>query len=87
MNDRQRELLFVFAASTGVGLIGGLAYNVTSNVVVPSKIDLHPASPEQQSRPIIQQPSPPERRDPSAAPGCVVPPGGGPPVTRDFQPC
>ena len=87
MNNLQRQLLVVFLASMGVGLLGGLAYNVTSRLIRPDTIDLDEASPDQNSRPAFKGPALPEQNSGIAAPDCVVPPGGGPPVTKDFQPC
>ena len=87
MNNRQRQLLVVFLASMGVGLLGGLAYNVTSRLIRPDTMDLHKASPDQKSRPAFKVPALPEQNSGLADPDCVVPPGGGPPVTKDFQPC
>ena len=87
MNNRRRQLLFVFLASMGFGLLGGLAYRVTSQLIRPGKIDLNRASPDQQIRPAVKAaPLPGQNRRPQGA-DCVVPPGGGPPVTKDFQPC
>lgn len=54
MNNLQRQLLVVFLASMGVGLLGGLAYNVTSRLIRPNTIDLDEASPDQNSRPCVQ---------------------------------
>ena len=87
MTNRQRQLLVVFLASMGLGLLGGLAYNVTSQLIRPDKIDLDQASPEQISRPAFKGPVLPESNRGSSDADCVVPPGGGPPVTKDFQPC
>ena len=90
MNTRQnhqRHLLVVFLASMGLGLVGGLAFNVTSQLIRPEKIDLDQASPEQNSRPALKGPPLPESNRGSTDVDCVVPPGGGPPVTKDFQPC
>ena len=87
MNNHQRQLLVVFLASMGVGLLGGLAYNVTSRLIRPDTIDLDEASPDQKSRPAFKGPALPEQNSGLADPDCVVPPGGGPPVTKDFQPC
>jgi len=84
MNNRQRQLLIAFSASMGLGLLGGLAFNVTSQLIRPGKIDLGPASP---GEPALQAPALPEQNTSSSDPGCVVPPGGGPPVTTNFQPC
>ena len=87
MTNRQRQLLVVFLASMGLGLLGGLAYNVTSQLIRPDKIDLDPASAVQNSRPAFKGPALPESNRGSSDADCVVPPGGGPPVTKDFQPC
>ena len=84
MNNRQRQLLIAFSASMGLGLLGGLAFNVTSQLIRPGKLDLGPASP---GGPALQAPALPEQNTGSSDPGCVVPPGGGPPVTPNFQPC
>ena len=78
MNNRQRQLLIAFTASMGLGLLGGLAFNVTSQLIRPG---LGPASPE---GPVLQGPALPEQK---TDPGCFVPPGGGPAVTKNFQPC
>ena len=87
MNNRQRQLLVVFLASMGFGLLGGLAYRVTSQMIRPGKIDLNRSSPDQQIRPALKgAPLPAKNRLPKGS-DCVVPPGGGPPVTKDFQPC
>ena len=51
MNNRQRQLLVVFLASIGLGLLGGLAYNVTLNMLKPEKIEFDQASPDQQRKP------------------------------------
>jgi len=83
MNNRQRQILVAFLASMGLGLLGGLAFNVTSQLIRPGKIDLGPASPGGPG----QSPALPEQNTGSSDPGCVVPPGGGPPVTTNFQPC
>lgn len=83
MNNRQRQVLVAFSASMGLGLLGGLAFNVTSQLIRPGKIDLAPASP---GGPTLQGPALPEQTG-SSDPGCVIPPGGGPPVTTNFQPC
>ena len=87
MTNRQRQLLVVFLASMGLGSLGGLAYNVTSQLIRPDKIHLDQASPEQNSRPAFKGPALPESNRGSSDADCVVPPGGGPPVTKDFQPC
>ena len=87
MTNRQRQLLAVFLASMGLGLLGGLAFNVTSRLIRPDTIDLDEASPDQNSRPAFKGPALPEQNSGIADPDCVVPPGGGPPVTKDFQPC
>ena len=87
MNNRQRQLLVVFLASMGVGLLGGLAYNVTSQLIRPDTVELDQADPEETSRPAFKGPALPEQNKRLLAPDCVVPPGGGPPVTKDFQPC
>ena len=87
MNNRQRQLLVVFLASMGLGLLGGLAYNVTSQLITPDKVDLDQASPDQKRKPVFKDPPLPEQNRGSSEADCVVPPGGGPPVTNDFQPC
>ena len=84
MNNRQRQILVAFSASMGLGLLGGLAFNVTSQLIRPGKTDLGPESP---GGPALQGPGLPEQNTGSSDPGCVVPPGGGPPVTTNFQPC
>ena len=81
MNNHQRQLLVAFSASMGLGLLGGLAFNVTSQLIRPG---LGPASPEE---PVLQGPALPEQNTGSTDPGCFVSPGGGPPVTKLFQPC
>ena len=87
MNNRQRQLLVVFLASMGFGLLGGLAYRVTSQMIMPGKIDLNRTSPDQQIRPAVKgAPFPAQNSRPKGS-DCVVPPGGGPPVTKEFQPC
>ena len=87
MDNRQRQLLVVVLASMAIGLLGGLVYNVTSQRIRPDKIDLDQASPDQNSKPAFQGPPLPEQiRGPSDV-DCAVPPGGGPPVTKDFSPC
>ncbi|WP_226399622.1 hypothetical protein [Synechococcus sp. MU1643] len=78
MNNRQRQLFIAFSASMGLGLLGGLAFNVTSQLIRPG---LGPASPE---GPVLKGPALPEQKIDS---GCFVPPGGGPAVTKNFQPC
>ena len=40
MNNRQRQILVAFSVSMGLGLLGGLAFNVTSQLIRPGKIDL-----------------------------------------------
>ena len=87
MNNRQRQLLVVSLASMGFGLLGGLAYRVTSQMIRPGKIDLNRTSPDQQIRPAVKgAPFPAQNSRPKGS-DCVVPPGGGPPVTKEFQPC
>jgi len=87
MNSRQRQLLVVFLASIGFGLLIGLVYSFTSQLIRPAKIDLDQVSPKQQSKPAFKgPPSPQQHKGPSES-DCAVPPGGGPPVTQDFQPC
>ena len=83
MNNRQYQNLVAFLASMGLGLFGGLAFNVTSQLILPGKIDLGPASPGGPG----QAPALPEQKTRASDPSCVVPPGGGPPVTTNFQPC
>ena len=87
MNNRQRQLLVVLLASIGLGLLGGLAYNVTLNMLKPEKIEFDQASPDQQRKPQFNRPQVPSPIKPPSASECVVPPGGGPPVTADFKPC
>ena len=87
MNNRQRQLLVVFLASIGLGLLGGLAYNVTLNMFKSEKIELDQASPDLPPRPPLNRPQVPSPIKPPSASECVVPPGGGPPVTADFKPC
>ena len=87
MNHRQRQLLVVFLASMGVGLLGGLAYNVTSQLIRPARIDLDLETRDHKSRPSLKGPSLPEQNRGPSDSDCVVPPGGGPPVTKNFQPC
>jgi hypothetical protein len=87
MNNRQRQLLVVFLASMGFGLLGGLVFSVTSQMIRPGKIDLNRASPDQQISPALKDaPLPAQNRRPKGF-DCVVPPDGGPPVTKEFQPC
>ena len=87
MNHRQRQLLVVFLASMGLGLLGGLAFTVTSQWIRPARIDLDQETRDHKRRPSLKGPPLPEQnRGPSDA-DCVVPPGGGPPVTKNFQPC
>ena len=83
MNNRQRQILVAFLASMGLGLLGGLAFNVTSQLIRPGKIDLAPSLAGGPAR----APALPEQNTGSSESGCVVPPGGGPPVTQNFQPC
>ncbi len=87
MNNRQRQLLVAFSASMGLGLLGGLAFNFTSQLIRPGKIDLDPASPDQNSRPALNGPQIPAQNRALSDSDCVVPPGGGPLVTKDFKPC
>ena len=87
MNNRQHQLLIAFSASMGFGLLGGLAFNVTSQFLRPGKVDLDPALPHQNGRPALEGPPLPEQNRSPSESECVVPPGGGPPVTKDFQPC
>ena len=68
----------------GLGLLGGLAFNVTSQLIRLGNIDLGSAAP---GGPALQGPASPEQNTDSSDPGCVVPSGGGPPVTTNFQPC
>ena len=84
MNNRQRQILVAFSASMGLGLLGGLAFNVTSQLIRPGKVDLGPEAPGGSA---LQDPGLPEQNTGSTDPGCVVSPGGGPPVTTNFQPC
>ena len=84
MNNRQCQILVALSASMGIGLFGGLALNVTSQLIRPFKIDLGPASPGGTS---LQAPALPKQNPGSSESGCVVPAGGGPPVTKNFQPC
>ncbi len=87
MNNRQRQLLAVCLASMGFGLLGGLVYNVTSQMIRPEKVDLDQAFPDQKSRPTTKGPELHLQNKRPSGPDCVVPPGGGPPVTREFKPC
>ena len=87
MNNRQRQLLVAFLASMGLGLLGGLAFNFTSQLIRPGKIDLDPASPDPNGRPALKDPQLPEQERAPSDSDCVVPPGGGPLVTKDFKPC
>ena len=87
MNNRQRQLLGVFCASLGFGLLLGLAYSLTSQMIRPGKVDLDPMSPDQKGLPAVKGPPLPEPNRGTSDVDCVVPPGGGPPITRDFQPC
>ena len=84
MNNRRRQLLVAFSVSMGLGLLGGFAFNVTSQLIRLGKIDLGPASP---GGPALQGPALHEQNKGLSDPGCVIPPGGGPPVTTNFQPC
>ena len=83
MNNRQRQILVALSASMGLGLLGGLAFNVTSQVIRPGKIDLAPSSAGGPAR----APALPEQSAVSSESGCGVPPGGGPLVTQNFEPC
>ena len=87
MRNRQRQLLVVFLASMGFGLLLGLAYSLTSQMIRPDKIDLYPTSPDRNGQPAVKGPPLPEQNRGPSDSDCVVPPGGGPPVTKDFQPC
>lgn len=87
MNNRQRQLLVVFVASMGFGLLLGLAYSLTSQMIRPDKIDLYPTSPDRRGQPSVKGPLLLEQNRGLSDSDCVVPPGGGPPVTKDFQPC
>ena len=87
MNNHQRQLLLIFLASIGVGVLVGLTYSLTSQLTRPGKIDFDQMSPDQNDKPGLKgQPLPEQLPGPSGS-GCVVPQGGGPPVTKDFQPC
>ena len=46
-----------------------------------------PLSTQQQTKPKDVDAKELEPKQPKTAPGCSTPPGGGPPVTTDFQPC
>ena len=83
MDNRQGQILVAFSASMGLGLIGGLAFNVTSQLIRPGKIDLAPSSAGGPAR----APALSEQNTGSSESGCVSPAGGGPPVTQNFQPC
>ena len=87
MNNRQRQLLGVFCASMAFGLLLGLAYSLTSEMLRPGKVDLDPRSPDPNGLPAVKGPPLPEPNRGASDVDCVVPPGGGPPITRDFQPC
>ena len=87
MNNRQRQLLIAFSASMGLGLLSGLAFNVTSQLIRPGKIDLDPASPDTNGRPALKGPQLHEQNRAPSDSNCVVPPGGGPLVTKGFKPC
>jgi len=87
MNNRQHQLLIAFLASMGLGLLGGLAFNVTFQMIRPGKVDLDPALPHRNGRPERKVPARPEQNRSPSESECVVPPGGGPPVTKDFKPC
>jgi len=87
MNNHQRQLLVAFLASMGLGLLGGLAFHLTSQLIRPDKVDLDQSSPDQNNRPAFKGPALPEHNRGVSDADCFVPPGGGPPVTRDFQPC
>ena len=87
MNNRQHQLLIAFWVSMGLGLLGGLAFNVTSQMLRPGKVDLDPALPHRNGRPALKGPPLPDQNSSPSESECVVPPGGGPPVTKDFQPC
>ena len=87
MNNRQRHLLVAVFASLVLGLLGGLAFIFTSLLIRPCKIDLDPASPYPNGRPAGKGPQLPEQNRAPSDSDCVVPPGGGPLVTKDFKPC
>ena len=87
MNKRQHQLLIAFLASMGLGLLGGLAFNVTFQMIRPGKVDLDPALPHRKGMPERKVPARPEQNRSPSESECVVPPGGGPPVTKDFKPC
>ena len=87
MNNHQRQLLLIFLASIGVGVLVGLTYSLTSQLIRPGKIDVDQMSPDQNDKHGLKgQPLPKQIPAPSGS-DCVVPQGGGPPVTKDFQPC
>ena len=87
MNNREHQLLVAFLASMGLGLLGGLAFRVTVQLMRPDNIDLDQTSPEQNNSPALKGPAIPNlNREPTES-DCFVPPGGGPRVTKDFLPC
>ena len=66
MTNRQRQLLVVFLASMGFGLLLGLAYSLTSQMIRPGKIDLYPSSSDPNGQPAVKGPPLPEQnRGPS----------------------
>ncbi len=83
MNNRQRQILVAFLASMVLGLLGGLAFKITTQLIRPGKIDPGPASPEGPGR----APALHEQNTGASDPSYVVPREGGPPVTTNFQPC
>lgn len=87
MNNRQRQTIVAFLASMGLGLLGGLAFNFTSQLIRPGKIDLDPGSPDPNGSPALKVPQLPEKNTGPSDSDCVVPPVGGPLVTKDFKPC
>lgn len=77
MNNRQRQLLIVFSSSMGVGLLGGLAFNVTSQLIRPGTIQLEQDSSRENSKPMIKGPPAFDQNRPPSSSDCDVPPGGG----------
>lgn len=89
----KRRGLFALA-----GVLTGLSYGLTLAILQPQKIDLKSfTTPEPQAitpEPIRAIDSRDNRHDDIQATtqadlsdGCSVPPGGGPPVNANFEPC
>ena len=54
---------------------------------VDPNMKVGPPSTQQLTKPKDVDTNELEPKQPKTAPGCSTPPGGGPPVTADFQPC